>query len=161
MSKTALAIVAFGFSVLSACGGTTTSEIPEADAIEEAVLAVNAEMTQAGESADADRLFSFILETDKGSIIQNGRFFVTRGEALEEVKKNLGRIEAVDYLWTRRFVTVLSPELALLTAEGESTATTVNGETFKTPFAQTMVFVLKQGEWKVLHAHQSSPPVPR
>jgi len=40
--------------------------------VEDAVLAVNAEMTRAGEAMDADRLFSYMLDTDKGSVIQNG-----------------------------------------------------------------------------------------
>jgi hypothetical protein len=45
----------------------------------------------------------------------------------------------------------------VLTAEGESTGTTTAGDTFTTPFAQTVVFVLEAGSWKAIHAHQSSP----
>jgi uncharacterized protein (TIGR02246 family) len=125
--------------------------------LEEAVLAANAEMTRAAEAVDADRLFSFMLDTDKGSVIQNGVFLLTRDEALQRVKANLGRISKIEYRWKRQYVTVLSPEAALLTAEGESTATTADGRTFTTPFAQTVVFVMREGRWKVIHAHQSSP----
>jgi hypothetical protein len=44
----------------------------------------------------------------------------------------------------------------LLVAEGESIATTTTGDTFSAPFVQTVVFVLRGGQWKAIHAHQSS-----
>jgi hypothetical protein len=68
-------------------------------------------------------------------------------------------ISRIQYHWKRQYVTVLSPEVALLTAEGESVATTTAGDTLSTPFAQTVVFVLRAGGWKAIHAHQSSPRV--
>ena len=132
----------------------------ETEVIEEAILAVNAEMSKAGEAVDADRLFSFMLDTDKGSVIQNGVMMVTRQEALQRVRGNLSDISKIQYRWKSRYVSVLSPDVALLTAEGESTATTTAGQTFTMPFAQTVVFVLKDGSWKAIHAHQSSPRAP-
>jgi hypothetical protein len=82
---------------------------------------------------------------------------VTRQEALERVRSNLRGISRIQYRWKKQYVKVLSPEVAVLTAEGESTATTTAGDTFTTPFAQTVVFVLEAGSWKAIHAHQSSP----
>ena len=38
-------------------------------AVQDAILAVSAAMTRAGEAVDADRLFGYMLDTDKG-----GRF---------------------------------------------------------------------------------------
>ena len=140
----------------AADGGLTRADTKS---VEDAVLAVSAEMTRAGEAVDADRLFSYMLETDKGSVIQNGAFLATRQEALERVRGNLRGIKGIQYRWQRQYVTVLSPEVALLTAEGESVATTAAGDTFTTPFAQTVVFVLRDGSWKAIHAHQSSPRV--
>jgi len=125
--------------------------------VEDAVLAVHAEMTRAGEAVDADRLFSFMLENDKGSVIQNGVVLATRQEALERVRGNLRGIKSIQYRWQRQDVTVLSPGVALLVAEGESVVTTASGNTFTAPFAQTVVFVLRDGDWKAIHAHQSSP----
>jgi hypothetical protein len=127
--------------------------------IEAAVLAASADMTRAGEAGDADRLFSFMLDNDKGSVIQNGVFLATRQDALEQVKANLRGLSKIAYHWKRQHVTVLSAEVALLTAEGESVATTLDGRVFTTPFAQTVVFVLTEGHWKALHAHQSSPRI--
>lgn len=125
--------------------------------VEAAVLAVHAEMTRAGEAVDADRLFSYMLETDKGSVIQNGEIYATRQQALERVRGNLRNVSRVQYRWTRELVSVLSPEVAVLSAEGESTVTTTAGDVFTAPFAQSVVFVLRGGSWKAIHAHQSSP----
>ena len=152
-------LTAAGLLLFAGAGTTQTRNAGDPRAIEEAVLAVNADMERAAEAVDAERLFSFMLDTDKGSVIQNGQFLATREEALQRVKSNLRGISRIEYRWKRQHVTVLSAELALLAAEGESVATTTEGQVFATPFAETVVFVMKEGHWRVLHAHQSSPPV--
>ncbi len=146
-----------GVLLAAAAGGGLSATRAETKSIEDAVLAVSAQMTSAGEAVDADRLFSYMLDTDKGSVIQNGVVMVTRQEALERVRSNLRGISKIQYRWKNQYVKVLSPEVAVLAAEGESTATTTAGDTFTTPFAQTVVFVLEAGSWKAVHAHQSSP----
>lgn len=141
-------------------GGVDVSQARQAAVphnVEEAVLAASAEMERAAQAVDTDRLFSLVLDTDKGSIIQNGTFLATREEALNRVRTNMRGLSRIEYRWNRQYVTVLAPGVALLTAEGESTATTADGRTFTVPFAQTVVFVLKDGRWLVQHAHQSSP----
>ena len=150
-------LVLCGILLSVAAGGSVSTQRADTKSVEDAVLAVSAEMTKAGEAADVDRLFGYMLETDKGSVIQNGVLMATRQEALERVRTNLGGISRIQYRWKRQYVTVLSPEVAVLAAEGESTATTTAGETFTAPFAQTVVFVLRGGTWKAIHAHQSSP----
>jgi uncharacterized protein (TIGR02246 family) len=142
---------------MAAASGSRGATRDETKSIEEAVLAANAEMTQAAEALDADRLFAYMLETDKGSVVLNGLVMATRQEALERVRSSLRGVGRIQYRWKRQSVTVLSPEIALLTAEGESTATTTTGDVFTTPFAQTVVFVMRAGRWKAIHAHQSSP----
>ncbi len=144
-------------AVILCAGAWIAPRRADTKAIEQAVLAVSAEMTKAGEAVDADRLFSYMLDTDKGSIIQNGALMATRQEALAQVRTNLSGLSKIQYRWKRQYVTVLSPELAVLVAEGESTPTTAAGDTFTVPFAQTVVFVLTDGKWKAIHAHQSSP----
>jgi uncharacterized protein (TIGR02246 family) len=152
-------LIILGILLFVPAGGGVAVTKADAQSIEDAVLAVSAEMTRAGEAGDADRLFSYMLETDKGSVIQNGVFQATRQEALERVRSNLRGISKIQYHWKRQYVTALSPEVALLTAEGDSIVTTTAGDTFTAPFAQTVVFVLRAGSWKAIHAHQSSPRV--
>jgi hypothetical protein len=150
-------LVSLGILLSASGGGGMTAAPADSRAVADAVLAVRAEMTKAGEAVDADRLFGYMLETDTGSVVQNGVVMATRREALERVRSNLRGIRTIHYSWKRQYVTVLSPEIAVLTSEGESTATTNAGDTFTTPFAQTIVFVLRAGNWRAIHAHQSSP----
>jgi ketosteroid isomerase-like protein len=42
-------------------------------------------------------------------------------------------------------------------AEGTSSGTLKDGRYVEAPFAETIVFVQREGQWKVLHAHRSSP----
>ena len=150
-------LILFVVLLSAATEGGLSDTRADGKSVEEAVLAVHAEMTRAGEAVDADRLFSYMLDTDKGSVIQNGAILATRQEALERVRGNLRGIKSIQYRWQRQDVTVLSPGVALLVAEGESVVTTASGNTFTAPFAQTVVFVLRAGGWKAIHAHQSSP----
>jgi hypothetical protein len=127
-------------------------------AIEKAVLEVNAQMTRAAEDRDIDRLFSFMLANDRGSIIQSGRLLTTREEALATVKRSFEGVAAIKYRWNRQLVTVISPTTALLVCDGESEIRTAQDPpaTVVTPFAQTVLFVLTDGKWKALHAHNSA-----
>ena len=126
-------------------------------AIEKAVLAANDQVTRAGEARDLDRLFSFIVDSDKGPIIQNGALSATTRDARARVEPSFRQPIKVAYRWKQQYVTVLSPAAALLVSEGETEVTSANG-TFTVPFVQTAVWVLRDGSWKILHAHQSSPP---
>lgn len=153
-------VIVLGFLLWVPAGAVPADAKEDTKSVEDAVLAVSAEMTRAAEALDADRLFTYMLETDRVSVIQNGVVSATRQEALERVRSNLRGISKIRYHWKRQYVTVLSPQVALLTAEGESVVSTSAGDTFTAPFAQTVVFTLRAGEWKAIHAHQSSPRVP-
>jgi len=130
------------------------------DAIEKAVLEANAQMTYAAEDRDINRLFSFMLPNERGSIIQSGRLFPTREEAHATVKRNFQGVAVIKYRWKRQLVTVISPTTALLVCDGDAEIRTAQDppSTFVTPFAQTVLFVLTDGKWKALHAHQSTIP---
>jgi hypothetical protein len=138
-------------------GGLTASARA---AIEKSVLDVNAQMTRAAEDRDIDRLFSFMLANDRGAVIQSGNLFETREDALAIVKRNFQGVATIRYRWKRQLVTVISPTVALLVCDGESEIRTVQEppSTFVTPFAQSVLFVLTDGKWKALHAHNSAVP---
>ena len=139
-------------------GGKDAAE-PDYAKIEEQVKDTYAQITKAAESADAERLFSFVLDNDKGALIRNGRIVLTRQEAFDNYKRNAVGIQKVIYKMEREYVTVVSPETAVMVAEGSFEATTTEGNSFGAPFAQTVVFVLRDNQWKVLHSHTSSPTV--
>jgi ketosteroid isomerase-like protein len=126
-------------------------------AIEKAVLAADDLATAAGQARDADRLIGCMAENDKGSVVMNGVVYLTREDTRKSVAGNFRAVSSVEYRWKTRLVTVLSPDSALVVSEGESAVTTAQGSSFTAPFVQTAVWVRRGGEWKILHAHQSSP----
>lgn len=153
-------IVAIGLGIIGAVTvsqGQSTKESTSQD-VQKAVLARLAEIQNAAEALDPDKVFSFVLENDQGVLAQNGKLFRTRREALESTKQGFQGLQKVEYRFDQQYVTLLSPTVALATGEGLSSATTKDGRTFTTRFAQSVIFVLTNGDWKVFHAHRSFPP---
>jgi len=115
-------------------------------------------MTAASEALDIDRLFSYMLPNDRGSIILNGVLYATREDALAAVKANARGGASVRYFWKSLMVTVLSPTNALLVSLGEAVVRPDRDpdHPVTTPFSQSILFVLAEGKWRALHAHQSA-----
>lgn len=138
-------------------GTQSSSALSDNETIEKAVLETNERMTQAGNNLDSEKFFSFILDSEKGPIIQNGRLFRSRAEALEIIKAGFRATAKIDRKYDHTYVTVLAPDAALLTGTGDYTATLSDGRTVTGPFAVSLFFVLRNGQWKVLHGHYSTP----
>jgi hypothetical protein len=57
-----------------------------------------------------------------------------------------------------RHITWPSAGSALLVTSGNSTVRTLDGREFTAGFAHSLLLVQRDGGWRVLHSHQSSPP---
>lgn len=152
-----IGITIFLASVSFCLTGGQAAEQMDTAAIEKAVLDTYAEITKAAESVDGEKLFSYVLENDKGSMISNGKIVLTRQQGMDNYVSSIGNVTAIDYMMNKQYVTVISPETAIMVAEGRYEGKTVDGQTFGTPMAQTVVFVLRENQWKVLHSHTSVP----
>ena len=151
-------IVVFITAVLAAKSSmSSTSSLEQQQAIEKSVMKVFEQMSQAEIDLDVEKFFSHILDFDKGLIIQDGRLFKTRNEAYETVKEGFNGISNLNRVYEQTYVTVISPEVALLTTRGKSTVTLPDGQLLSGPFAASLVYVLRDGRWKVLHGHYSIP----
>jgi len=127
-------------------------------AIEKAILKVHSDMMKAGEHRDADTVFSHVLDMNKGVIIQDGTILTTRQEALDATKQGLQGLKDISYKYKQKYITVVSQTVALWVADGTTSATIIeDGREINVPFAETIIFVLRDGQWKVLHAHRSIP----
>jgi len=126
--------------------------------IEKAILKVHSDMMKAGENQDANALFSHVLDQCKGVIVQNGRIMMTRQEALDATRQGLQGLKDISYKYKQKHITVISPTVALWVADGTTSATIIDdGREINVPFAETIIFVLRDGQWKVLHSHRSIP----
>jgi ketosteroid isomerase-like protein len=126
-------------------------------AIEKAILDVHAEMKKAAENLDVEALYGNVLDEIRGPIIEDGRVSQTREEAFESTKRGLQGLSRLAYEYTQKHVTVLSPTLALWVGHGTASATLRDGREISAPFAETIVFAVKDGRWRVFHAHRSTP----
>ncbi len=135
-------------------GGVTAEQ---QKAIEKAVLEVHAKIIEAEKSRDAEKFFAYVPDFDKGLIIQDGTLFKTRQEAMDTVEMGFQAVTKVQRTCDQQYVTVLSPGMALLTATGTYSFTLTDGRTLAGPFAASMIFVLRDGQWKLLQGHYSTP----
>ena len=138
---------------------------PTPPEVEKAILARLNDIQSAGEALDADKVFSFVLENDAGVIAQNGRVFLTRSNALESLRQNYESFRnsgaRVNYHFDFQHVTMLSPSIALAIGEGTTSVTSEDGRNTKVEFAQSVLLVQTNGDWKVFHAHRSFVAPPR
>lgn len=125
-------------------------------AIEKAILKVHEDMKMAAQKLDVETLYSHVLDS-KGPIIEDGRLRRTRQEALDSTKQGFQRITNLSYTYNHKNITMISPTVVLWVAEGTSLSTIEDGRKFFVTFAETIVFVQRDGQWKVLHAHRSIP----
>ncbi len=138
--------------------GSTLAEdsVSQQSTIEKAVLETMAKIEQAAERLQASRFSDLVLP--QGSVIQNGRLFPTAEEARQSIEQAYQGVEKQEINFRRQKVTVLSPTVALVTAEADSSATLLDGRAISATSAWTVLFVLTDGQWKVLHAHTSVLP---
>lgn len=152
-----LLLVLVGANALPSSAATA----PEQSAVVDAVLAANASMTEAADRLDTDAFFAGIVDSDESRIIQDGKLFKTRAEAMAAVRAGGAGVASIERRFDDPHVTVLAPDVALLTAAGKTAVTLQDGRAFEGQFAVSLVFVQRDGEWKLFHGHYSVPNPPR
>lgn len=153
-------LVAFGLLVLVGVGLSQVKSRGAGHSADEekAVARRLAEIQDAAQSLDPEKVFSFVMENDKGALVQDGQVLLTRGEALESTRQGFKGVRKISYRFDQQQITVLSPTVALAVGEGDSAVVTNDGRSFNVRFAQSVVLVKSDGQWKVFHAHRSFPP---
>ena len=123
-------------------------------AIEKEILKVHDEMKTAAEKLDADALFKYVLDVND-VIIESGELRPTRKDALESTKQDFQQLKSLSYTYNHQNINIISPTAAVFTGTGTTTAT-FSDLKMTLGFAETIVFVNRDGQWKVIHAHRSS-----
>jgi ketosteroid isomerase-like protein len=130
---------------------------PDGPDIARAVHAAHERMTEAANRLDTDAFFADVVESDETRIIQDGKLFPTRAEAMAAVRAGSQGIAKLDRRFEDPHVAVLAPDLALLTAAGATSATLTDGREISVRFAVSLVFGRRGGRWLLLHGHYSVP----
>jgi ketosteroid isomerase-like protein len=158
LPKLLAALSILAITIIAAISWSQPNENSAPAEIQQAILDRMAEIQNAAQALDPDKVFSYVTENDKGALIQNGKLNLTRKEALESTRQGFEGLQKVNYQFDRHYVTLLAPTVALAVSDGVSTATIKDGRTFTNRFAQSVVFILTDGEWKVFHSHRSFLP---
>jgi len=119
--------------------------------IEKEILKAQEEMQKAANNFNADELFKFVLDVND-VIIENGELRATRKAALDITKDGFKGIKELTYTYNHKNINVISPTAALWTGTGTTNIVLEDGRKITSDFAETVVFVLRDGYWKVLHA---------
>jgi uncharacterized protein (TIGR02246 family) len=139
----------FGFTAAA-------DSVSERSAIEKAVLEAMTKIERAAETLQVGSFYELALP--EASIVQNGRVFASAEDARKSIEQAYQGIQKQEIAFRRQQVTVVSPTVALVTAESDSSATLTDGRSISFTSAWTVLFVLRDGQWRVLHAHTSVPP---
>lgn len=123
----------------------------------QSVLDANTRLTEAANRLDTEGFFADIVDSDETRIIQNGKLFQTRAEAMAAVRLGSQGVARLERRFLAPHVTLLAPDTALLTAEGTTAVTFADGRTNASRFAVSLIFGLRDGRWLLLHGHYSQP----
>jgi len=158
MVRTITVIIFFLFASLIACQGANTPMTDaERSAIEEKIIAKLAEISEASSRLDADGVYSHFVNNDRGILAFDGTLILSRDAALNLSREIYSSFKDIKKEMVEEYVTVISPETAILTGTGTSTLISKSGDSVSGTFAFSIVFVLRDGEWKAIHIHESTP----
>ena len=126
-------------------------------AIEVTIRVLTDELVAASEQVDVDRVFAKCSDAHDAGFIDNGVFYPSLDSLLAAFRTGFSRLRRQEIEVSETRVSVLAPNVAVLTAHGYGTATQTDDQTFESPFAWTFVFVKEGDNWRIVHSHQSFP----
>jgi uncharacterized protein (TIGR02246 family) len=125
----------------------------------EIVAAVEAILDQAVAAAaavDAERVLAVSTRDDTFTFITADRMLTGYEETLAAFRQTYAMLQGQSNQIVQKRTRVLSPDVVLVAAVSEGTYTDKAGFTFPpVGLGSTAVFVRRNGEWRVIHFHQS------
>jgi hypothetical protein len=157
MRRLALAVLSLAF--LAACQPATTELTEEQKA--EIAAEVNVRLDAVWDELkqpDFDRLATFFHRTPGALSVSNGRF-IEWSPARDSINRAaLAEWEDQVLTISETRTVVLSPDVVYTMRVGTDSITYRSGEVIPTrPWAWTCLWVLRDGEWRIMYVHGSHP----
>lgn len=152
----------FTLTLLAGCQ-TATNELTDEQkaALTDSVTAVHEKMTQLWLAADFDSVMPYFLNAPEVGWAWAGGIRYGYDELSALFRPILDGIVSAEFTVADRRVDVLARDVACVREYGVYSTTYTTGETQpRDPFVMTTIWVRRNGEWKMLHFHESST-VPR
>lgn len=125
--------------------------------IEDTVKALTDELINGAEQVDVDRCFANFTDAYDSGFIDNGVFYPTLDSMIDVFRSGFSRLRSQEIEMSETRISVLAPNVAILTTHGSFTETDTSNNTSDSRFALTLAYAKVGEEWKIVHAHQSFP----
>lgn len=140
------------------CRTTVPAALTDAQrlTITDSILTITRGFATAINALDADR-FSPIFSSDPAlTFAADGNLMLVSHDPLMSMYRAIySGFRKADFAWDTLRVSVLSPDVAVLSGAGHLSVTDKTGKTAHQGVAVTYVFVQRTGKWQLLHGHAS------
>ncbi len=113
-------------------------------------------MLEAAGKLDLTALSEGVDDRNHAGFITNGTYFASFDSLMTVYKQNSGRVINQVFTVQKKKITVLSPDIALLTAGGVAKVNGSSGSITNVKFLWSFVYERIDGKWQVIQSHQSS-----
>ncbi len=154
-----LAFVALSLAFLATACQPATTELTEEQkaAIAAEVNAINAELLDAMNEVDADRVMSYYLNSPELVEAFAGHLVVGFAALDDLAQRVFAMVASQAITVTESRTTVLAPDVVCVVLQMTGTFTDTSGVTVpEIAGASTLIWVRRNGEWKVHFAHSST-----
>ena len=124
--------------------------------IENQIDSIFLSMLDFAERLDYDKISNGVDDKHKAGFITNGNYYSDYSSLIEVVKSSAQGVSNQRIVLNDKKITVLSDRIVLLTTSGTAHAKLNDGNQIKVNFHWSFAFEKIDGEWKVIHSHQSS-----
>jgi ketosteroid isomerase-like protein len=155
MKKSICFVLAFTAILVIACNNKKEKVLTtkEKSIVESEISVATANLFKAFESLDANKAYSFILQNEDFAEATMGALITDHRAILDTMKLHLGSFQKERILITNQKIYVINMDAAVISLASTVEITFKNGAEMKAPFALTILWVKKDGEWKVAHYH--------
>ncbi len=108
---------------------------------------------KAAETIDVKMMADNVDDSLRAGFITNGHFFYFFDEVMDDFGNKIKGCKSQKMNVTKKKITVLGDNAALLVASGDYSVALEDGRTLTGKFAWTLVYSKVNGKWKIVHSH--------
>ncbi|HEY4785397.1 MAG TPA: nuclear transport factor 2 family protein [Bacteroidales bacterium] len=155
--KTTLTISFICFLILGFNGQSKGQNLTklQKSKIEKQVDSIFQTMVKAAENVDYDKISLGVDDRHKAGFIVNNSYFTKYDSLINMLKTNSRSGTKQHIIIQNKKITVLSDNIVLLTASGETNIELATGQSFNIKFLWSFVYEKMNNDWKVIQSHQS------
>lgn len=134
----------------------TMADLRPDNEIESVINKMFEESIQAGEQLDLEKMRRQVDDTNAAGFINSGKYYTTFDLLFSDYQGATAGIKSQKLTVEHKKITVLSGNAALLTANGQFSATTNADKIIQGKFFWTIVYEEIDKEWKIVHSHMTN-----